>query len=245
MGQIKFANNAVSRLVGPLTTSSASLTVTPGDGALFPALAAGDWYMATLIRADGAREIVKVTSRTVDAMSILRAQEGTAALAFNPNDRIEARITSGAMGEFPQRAEAKALGASGGRYGMVLDASGNVVLTSAHAGWLLYASGTNTVITLPDLTTMEQGQTITVQFTQNSGSVSVATVAGQVIISGLGAGANALAIPQGSVVKLVAGDAPYWFASVPTPVGTNGFGRRTVSTAAPSGGVDGDIWYQV
>jgi len=27
--------------------------------------------------------------------------------------------------------------------------------------------------------------------------------------------------------------------------GTNGFGARTVSYSAPTGGVDGDIWYQI
>lgn len=27
--------------------------------------------------------------------------------------------------------------------------------------------------------------------------------------------------------------------------GTNGFGNRTVSSSDPSGGQDGDIWYQV
>lgn len=100
MAAVQFANNAASRLVGPLTPSGTSLTVTPGDGALFPTLGAGDWFMATLIRSDGAREIVKVTSRTVDAMSITRAQEGSSALSFNPNDRIEARLTAGELGDF-------------------------------------------------------------------------------------------------------------------------------------------------
>ena len=28
-------------------------------------------------------------------------------------------------------------------------------------------------------------------------------------------------------------------------IGTNAFGKRTVSTSPPSGGSDGDIWYQV
>jgi hypothetical protein len=28
-------------------------------------------------------------------------------------------------------------------------------------------------------------------------------------------------------------------------IGTNSYGTRTVSSSAPSGGSDGDIWYQV
>lgn len=171
MGQIKFANNAVSRLVGPLTTSSASLTVTPGDGAQFPVLGAGDWFMATLIRADGAREIVKVTSRTVDAMSINRAQENTAALAFSPNDRIEARLTSGSLDEFMRRDGSMAM------------------------------------------------QGILDMATYKIGRVGDPAAAGD-------------AANKGYADSLVAS-------------GKNGFGARTVSTAAPSGGNDGDIWYQV
>lgn len=30
-----------------------------------------------------------------------------------------------------------------------------------------------------------------------------------------------------------------------TSIGTNSFGTRTVSTSAPTGGVDGDVWYQI
>ncbi|QMV33431.1 hypothetical protein F1_00068 [Ralstonia phage Heva] len=135
MADVQFANNAVSRLVGPLTPSGTSLTVTPGDGALFPTLGAGDWFMATLIRADGAREIVKVTSRTVDAMSITRAQESTSALSFSPNDRIEARLTKSVLDAFrdgissAQAAASAAQSAADGKVSKAGDTmSGNLTL---------------------------------------------------------------------------------------------------------------------
>lgn len=164
MAAVQFANNAASRLVGPLAPSGTSLTVTPGDGALFPTLGAGDWFMATLIRSDGAREIVKVTSRTVDAMSITRAQEGSSALSFNPNDRIEARLTAGELGDFRDgiaSAQAAASGAQSTADGKVSKAgdtmtggltmeSGAPIITfretdqAAPAGrWRLVADGGN------------------------------------------------------------------------------------------------------
>lgn len=203
MGQIKFANNAVSRLVGPLTTSSASLTVTPGDGALFPALAAGDWYMATLIRADGAREIVKVTSRTVDAMSILRAQENTAALAFSPNDRIEARITSGAMDEFVRKGGDTMTGAL---------AMGPKASSNCSLDFRLIADGNYTP------TIRSYSVTKAIEF-----------------INGDYSAVNFSFNDNGDFTAR---------GNIGTP-SNNSYGKRTVSSAAPSGGVDGDIWYQV
>jgi hypothetical protein len=46
--------------------------------------------------------------------------------------------------------------------------------------------------------------------------------------------ANAVAITGGTINSLTV-----------TSMGTNGYGTKTVSTSAPSGGSDGDIWYQV
>ena len=34
-------------------------------------------------------------------------------------------------------------------------------------------------------------------------------------------------------------------SAVTPAVGSNGYGTRTVSSSAPSGGTDGDIWYRI
>lgn len=92
---LKLKNNAVSRLASSITAASTSLSLTPGDGALFPALSAGDYFPATIVRAsDNAIEIVKVTARATDVLTVTRAQEGTTALAFSAGDRIELRMTA-------------------------------------------------------------------------------------------------------------------------------------------------------
>jgi hypothetical protein len=73
--------------------------VAVGDGAKFPALAAGDWFYLTLeevapaVPAFPLREIVKVTARTGDTMTITRAQEGTTARAWLAGDKVEQRLT--------------------------------------------------------------------------------------------------------------------------------------------------------
>lgn len=91
---LKLANNAVSRLTAGIGTSDTSLAVTPGQGALFPALGAGDWFPATIIKGDGTFEIVKVTARVDDVFTITRAQESTSAKTFLAGDRVELRLTS-------------------------------------------------------------------------------------------------------------------------------------------------------
>lgn len=54
---LKLSNNAVSRLASGITNTETSISLTPGSGTLFPALAVGDWFNATLLKADGTLEI--------------------------------------------------------------------------------------------------------------------------------------------------------------------------------------------
>lgn len=104
---IKITNNAVSKLAANISTTDTTFAVLPGHGTYFPPLSAGDWFPATLIKATGAFEIVKVTSRSVDVMTVERAQEGTLALEFLAGDRFELRLT--AAGYAALQAEIKAV----------------------------------------------------------------------------------------------------------------------------------------
>lgn len=91
---LKLKNDAVSRLASGISSSDTSITLLPGTGLLFPTLSSGDYFPATLIKVDGSREIVKVTARSTDVLTVVRAQEGTVAQTFNANDRIELRLTA-------------------------------------------------------------------------------------------------------------------------------------------------------
>jgi len=92
---LKIKNDAVSRIASGISSSATSIVLTPGTGLLFPTLSSGDYFPATLIKSDGSREIVRVTARSTDVLTVVRAQEGTVALTFNANDRIELRLTAG------------------------------------------------------------------------------------------------------------------------------------------------------
>jgi hypothetical protein len=98
----KFTNNATATLAASLSTSSTSVTVTSGQGALFPTLGAGEYFYATLTNSSNNIEIVKITARSSDTLTATRAQEGTTALTWNAADKLELRITAADLNNFPQ-----------------------------------------------------------------------------------------------------------------------------------------------
>jgi len=91
---VKFKNNAESTLDAAISAADLGLAVAYGDGSLFPTLGVGDYFYLTIEETDGTYEIVKVTARSGDSMTIVRAQEGTTARAFTASARAELRITN-------------------------------------------------------------------------------------------------------------------------------------------------------
>jgi hypothetical protein len=94
---IQFGNNAYGTLSQAYATTATSIVLTAGHGARFPTLAGNQYFFATLLDTTNNLEIVKVTARATDTLTIVRAQEGTTARAFATNDRIELRVTSGGL----------------------------------------------------------------------------------------------------------------------------------------------------
>lgn len=103
---LRLSNNGLSTLPSGALSSDTSITVVTGDGAKFPALSAGQFFMATLVQSGGSFEIVKVTARSGDVLTVTRAQEGTAALTFAAGSRIEHRLTAGSVMDELARADA-------------------------------------------------------------------------------------------------------------------------------------------
>lgn len=95
-----FANNATGKLGGDITTSSTTLILQTGNGALFPSPTGGDYFPITVVKADGTLEIMKCTARSVDTLTVTRSQEGTTAKAFTIGDRVSLRMTAGSLVDF-------------------------------------------------------------------------------------------------------------------------------------------------
>ena len=91
---IQLSNNAFATVPSAVSSTQTTLTVATGKGALFPILGTGDYFYATLMDVNSNFEIVKVTARTDDVMTMVRAQEGTTAIPFPANSRFEHRITA-------------------------------------------------------------------------------------------------------------------------------------------------------
>lgn len=89
-------NNAFSTLAGALTNLATTLIVQAGHGDRFPVIAGADDTYITLEDVAGAREIVRVTARVAasDSMTVVRAQEGTVALAWAAGVVVELRPTA-------------------------------------------------------------------------------------------------------------------------------------------------------
>ena len=86
------ANNAYSTLASTLTAASTTISVASSEGARFPAATTGgDYFYATLIDTSNNLEIVKVTNRSGDTFTVVRAQDGTTAREYSAADRIELR----------------------------------------------------------------------------------------------------------------------------------------------------------
>jgi len=96
---IKFANNASATLSASITSSATSIALTTGQGALFPSLASGEYFYATLVDSAGNLEIVRVTARSTDTLTVVRGQDGTTARAFASGDSIELRPVAAALSD--------------------------------------------------------------------------------------------------------------------------------------------------
>jgi hypothetical protein len=110
---LKVTNNAFGTLNAGINDSATTIVLTAGQGSRFPTLSAGDYFYATLIDTSNNLEIVKVTARSTDTMTVVRGQDNTTARAYSTNDRFELRPTAALFNETIDKADA-ALPKSGG-----------------------------------------------------------------------------------------------------------------------------------
>jgi hypothetical protein len=101
---LKVTNNAFGTLNAGINSSATTIVLSAGQGSRFPTLAAGDYFYATLIDTTNNLEIIKVTARSTDTMTVVRAQDNTTARAYSTNDRFELRPVAALFAEFADKA---------------------------------------------------------------------------------------------------------------------------------------------
>ena len=92
---IVLKNNVSSTLATPISASDTGMVVVDGDQ--FPTLTGAEYFYATLMSPAGTTEIVKVTARVANAMTIVRAQDGTSAASFTSGALVEMRVTAASV----------------------------------------------------------------------------------------------------------------------------------------------------
>lgn len=96
---VVFTNRAQSTLAGSISNVATSANLAPGTGALFPNPAADEYFVLTFQDAATGLlyEIVHVTGRSGDTITMQRAQEGTTGLAWSAGDLALLLFTAGTM----------------------------------------------------------------------------------------------------------------------------------------------------
>jgi len=87
-------NNAFATTVIAASSSDTALVLKAGTGANFPTITGGDYFYLTVANGSSAPEIVKCTAKSGDILTVVRAQEGTAAQAIPAGSIVELRVTA-------------------------------------------------------------------------------------------------------------------------------------------------------
>lgn len=150
MGAIH-TNNAAATLASSLTNVATSLTLASGTGALFPSFtttgsslgALSDYFNLTLTQTgtETSWEVVKVTARTGDVLTISRGREGTTAVAWASGSKAELRLTSQILSETYIQTPTNSI------YFGVLDGATNVDDPGMYMEWSAFASNSSSTQT--------------------------------------------------------------------------------------------------
>lgn len=100
-GELTFKNFASAQLLLDISTTDRVLHV--DSGAVFPDAPAEGEFVLVVEDIHGAKEIMRCTARAGEALTVLRAQEGSAARGFVSGSRVELRYTAGSMDEYFKR----------------------------------------------------------------------------------------------------------------------------------------------
>jgi len=103
MSAYQFTNNANTTLGSTLNSGSTTMTVATGTGVNFPSLSVGQTFTATIFAAGSPtgtpNEIVLVTARTGDTMTVIRGQEGTTDATWPVGSVVSNFLTAGFLNQ--------------------------------------------------------------------------------------------------------------------------------------------------
>ena len=248
---VLFTNNASAPLASSISSSATAIVVTTGQGALFPALSGSDYFYATLTNSSNQLEIVKVTARSSDTMTVVRGQEGTTARAYVATDKIEVRVTAAGLTNMAQLDKTQtfsvtptftnALAVTSGGTGVTTSTgTGAVVLsTSPTLVTPLLGTPTSGILTNCTFPTLNQNTTgtaanVTGIVAAANGGTGLATLTANNVLLGNGTG-TLLAVAPGTSGNVLTSNGTTW-ASVAQPPSDIQTITSTSTWTKPTGG---------
>ena len=141
MSIILFADNASSTLASAITNSQTTITVAATTGALFSNPGAGQIAYVTAQDVTGNIEVMEVTARSGDSMTVVRGADGTTPLAFASGTRIEQRVTASILSAFLQKTGGDTLSGTTNMSGILALGSGGSIQGGEFTGALRSAPG--------------------------------------------------------------------------------------------------------
>jgi hypothetical protein len=105
---IKFTNNFSAPIASNISSSATTIPLATGYGALLPSYGVDEYEYITLVDSANHIEIVKVTARSGDTLTVVRAQDNTLERAWTAGDRMSSRPCAAAMYDALQVNAAKA-----------------------------------------------------------------------------------------------------------------------------------------
>ena len=160
-------NNAESKVAdNPLAPAVTTLNVAAGEGANFPTtfpflITLWDEISHPDPTDDSGMEIVQCTGRTTDALTIVRAQEGTADVAHVLNERVAMLITAGLFNDETYGILPRLDAAVDGKADATTYTADHTILTSQFGKTLRMNSATAKTFTFPSVAAGDDGARIT------------------------------------------------------------------------------------
>lgn len=164
-----FANNAKAVLAsGGIDDTTTTINLETGQGANFPSPSGGDYFDLTLTQAgaESSWEIVKVTGRSSDALTVTRGQYGTSAASWSAGSKAELRVNAAALGDFATRAEEI----------FTITDGGSVDIDPANGGIQLWTLGANRT---PTAANFVNGQSVTLLIDDGTAYAITWTIVGK------------------------------------------------------------------
>ena len=96
---VLFKNNVTATLAAGISDTATTIVVSSGQGTRFPTLSGSNYFYATLYDSSNNIEIVKVTARTTDTLTVVRGYDNSTAHSYVTGDSIAMRLTAGALAD--------------------------------------------------------------------------------------------------------------------------------------------------